>query len=138
MKRKTHNFLGPKASLLIATILLAASIYQVDAVPGVAVPKYVLATYRPQPNYPMSALSRGAQGTGIFVMRIQIKSGRVKEVYVARSTGHSDLDAATVQALKQWRFRPDALPPIKKIFPHHNDPFAMEDSLVKAPVTFVR
>ena len=65
----------------------------------------------------MSALrlSRGARHA-IFVMRIQIKSGRVKEVYVARSTGHSDLDAATVQALKQWRFKPDALPPIKKFF----------------------
>lgn len=138
MQRRTLNFLGQTVSLFIATILLAVSVYRVEAAPRVAVSKNVsaLATYTPRPNYPMGALSRYEQGIGWFVMRVQIKSGLVKEVEVAQSTGHKDLDDAAVQALKRWRFKPDALPPIKQVFPHRNDPFAMEDSLVKLPLSF--
>jgi TonB family protein len=128
-----------RVPLLIATVLLAASVYRVEAAPRVAVSKHVSvasAIYTPRPNYPMGALARYEQGSGWFVMRVQIKSGRVKEVEVARSTGHSDLDASTVDALKRWRFKPNALSSIKKILPHRNDPFATEDALVKVPVSF--
>jgi TonB family protein len=94
------------------------------------------AVHTVQPRYPATALARRATGTGIFVMRVQIKTGRVKAVDVARTTGHSDLDAAAVDALKQWRFKPGVLPPIKQILPHRKDPFATEDSLMKVPVRF--
>jgi protein TonB len=32
--------------------------------------------------------------------------GRVGEVVVERSAGHSDLDLAAVEAIKRWRFEP--------------------------------
>jgi TonB family protein len=125
-----------KTTVLIAAILLAVNGDRVHAAPGGATPKLAVAIYAPQPKYPVGGGLWRPQGSGMFVMRVQIKSGRVKAVYVARSTGHAELDAAAVSALKKWRFKPDALPPIKKIRPHVNDPFAMEDSLVKEPVTF--
>ncbi len=94
------------------------------------------AIYAPQPGYPHVAWLNGWQGTGVFVMRIQIKSGRVKDAYAQRSTGHRELDAAAIAMLKQWRFKPNVLPPIAKILPHRKDPFATEDSLARIPVTF--
>lgn len=100
------------------------------------VPKQVSAIYAPFPDYPRAARSRREQGKGLFVVRVHIKSGHVKDVYVARTTGYRDLDAATVAALKQWRFKPGALVPISKILPDRKDPFAAEDSLAKVPVTF--
>jgi TonB family protein len=123
------------AIFLLATV--AACIPEAGAA-AVDVPRDVQkwASHSPQPQYPARALARRATGSGIFVLRVRIKSGRVKAVDVARTTGDSDLDAAAVSALKQWRFRAGVLPPIKKILPHRKDPFATEDSLVKAPVTF--
>jgi TonB family protein len=90
------------------------------------------------PEYPLEARQRHATGAGIFVLRVQIKSGRVKEVEVARSTGHAILDAAAVKALRRWRFNPGApLRLIKDILPDRKDPFATQDSLIKVPVRFV-
>jgi TonB family protein len=110
------------------------------AAEAVAIPpelkKWVI--HKVLPRYPVTARARGATGTGIFVTRVQIKTGLVKSVEVARTTGDSDLDAAAVTALRQWRFKPMVLPPIKRIVPHWKDPFGNEDSLVKTPVTFSR
>ena len=88
------------------------------------------------PKYPLEALQRHVTGTGIFVLRVQIRTGRVKEVEVARSTGHAILDTAAVDALKQWRFKPGAAPPIKDILPDLRDPLSAEDSLIKVPLSF--
>ena len=70
------------------------------------------------------------------MVRVQIKSGRVKEVVVARSTGSQILDSAATAALSKWRFKAGVLPPIKEILPKRQDPFASEDSLIKVPVHF--
>ena len=121
---------------VVLLVLFAACPMRLYAAGTVAAPKTSLAVYSPKPKYPLFAGLRGAHGSGIFVLRIQIKSGRVKQVDVARSTGHKDLDAAAVAALKRWRFKSGTLLPIKKIDPDRKDPFEMEDSLVKVPVSF--
>jgi TonB family protein len=92
--------------------------------------------HSPAPKYPTDAQARHITGAGVFVLRVQIRTGRVKEVVVARSTGHSTLDDAASRALIQWRFKPGVLPPIKEILPNLQDPFATEDSLIKIPVSF--
>ena len=77
-------------------------------------------------------------GDGLFLMRVQIRTGLVKDVRIAHSTGWSILDAAAIRALKQWRFRPGpaGLKPIKEQLPKLKDPYAAEDSFVKLPVHF--
>jgi TonB family protein len=90
----------------------------------------------PTPQYPVAAREHHITGAGIFVVRVQIKTGRVKEVIVARSTGHAILDNAATKTLREWRFKPDTLPSIKEMFPNRQDPFATEDSLIKVPVRF--
>ena len=96
-----------------------------------------VAIYAPAPVYPAGAGARGARGVGVYVMRVEIKTGRVKGVGIVRSTGHKDLDAAAIQALTNWRFRPyGRLRSIKQLFPGSNDPLAEKDALVQTPVTF--
>ena len=96
-----------------------------------------VAIYTPQPSYPATALARRAHGVGVYVMRVEIKTGRVKSVGIVRSTGHSDLDAAAMQALAQWRFKPYVgLRSIKELFPHRKDPLREQDALVQTPMTF--
>jgi len=97
------------------------------------------AIYSVQPEYPAVARASHMKGDGVFILRVQIRTGLVKDVQVAQSTGWSILDSAAIRALKQWRFKPGAanLSPIKVQAPNRKDAFAAEDSLVKLPVHFV-
>ena len=121
---------------LSALILLFGSTLPVDAAESVAVPKTAMAIYSPKPKYPLFALMRHEEGAGVFVFRVDIKSGRVKQVIAARSTGHKDLDAAALKAFNEWKFQPGAVPSIKQIFPTSADPLASKDGLVKVPIDF--
>jgi hypothetical protein len=47
----------------------------------------------------LSTASTFTRGTGIFLMRVHIPSGRVTQVIVGRGTGHKMLDAAAVKTL---------------------------------------
>ena len=126
------------ASILVPVTMAVAAVGTSFA-GSVSVPPDVSkwALYAPQPHYPAVAVTRRASGAGIFVLRVRIKTGLVKAVEVARTTGDADLDAAAIKALGQWRFKPGALPPISVVHPHRKDQFANEDSLVKAPVNFI-
>jgi TonB family protein len=119
------------ALTLVASRALALS--PVVKIPGYA-QRWVVKSLTPE--YPSSARTQHITGSGIFVLRVQIKTGVVKEVVVARSTGNGLLDSAATTALGKWRFKPGVLPPIKEILPNREDPFALEDSLIKVPVNF--
>jgi len=93
--------------------------------------------YAPKPDYPVGARAHRFTGAGMFIIRVPVKTGRVAEVWVSRSTGHAILDAATVNALKQWRFKPGTLRPIGEISPWRHDPFGKTDALLKVPINFV-
>ncbi|SRR6266700_4633041 len=98
-----------------------------------------LAIYTPQPEYPMRARAYRMAGNGLFIIRIHIRTGLVKDVRIERSTGWSTLDSAAKRALMQWRFKPGTanLSPIKVQLPNLKDAFVTEDSFVKLPVHFV-
>lgn len=95
-----------------------------------------LAVYTPQPQYPPEALARHISGSGTFVLRVHVKTGRVVSARVSQSTGSPLLDSAAMRALAQWRFKPGALTPIGVISPWRHDPFGKEDALLKVPITF--
>jgi TonB family protein len=48
-------------------------------------------------------------GTGIFVMHMDITTGKVTSVEIQKSTGQQLLDRSAVQALQKWRFTPGAV-----------------------------
>jgi periplasmic protein TonB len=91
---------GPPAPARPATPAVAA--LPPDGITQTAAPR---GGYQVRPSYPTSARRAGIQGTtllGVFVGA----DGRVGEVVVRESAGHSDLDAAAAEAVKRWRFEP--------------------------------
>ncbi len=58
-----------------------------------------------EPAYPATARKQGIEGT-VYVKMLVNNSGKVEEAFVAKSSGHEDLDASAVQAVYKWRFSP--------------------------------
>jgi len=94
------------------------------------------AIYTPAPQYPPEALARHISGSGIFVIRVHVKTGQVVSVRPSQSIASSLLDSAAIRALSQWRFKPGALTPIGVVAPQRHDSFGKEDALLKVPITF--
>jgi len=77
-----------------------------------------LALSAPWPEYPADARQNKITGDGIAVMTIDRMRGSVTHVSMAKSTGNSSLDNATLRSFRRWRFKPGSV------------------SKVRAPVTF--
>ena len=90
----------------------------------------------PKPEYPPEALLPHERGSGVFLLRANIPSGRVTQVIVARTTGYKSLDAAAAKALSKWRFKPGALIHHDIHKPRLNPPVSKEQCLILLPVTF--
>jgi len=93
--------------------------------------------FAPRPAYPDSARIRRIQGSGLFKLIVRVKTGRVQRVVIFRTIGDSALDAAAIQALRQWRFKPGALASMRQLYPPTKEPDADEDACVLIPISFV-
>ncbi|WP_137888276.1 energy transducer TonB [Pseudomonas sp. 2FE] len=58
------------------------------------------------PRYPTQAKRRNQQGVVLLEVRLD-ERGRQRALQVLRSSGVASLDAAAVQAVAAWRFRPE-------------------------------
>lgn len=65
-----------------------------------------LAIYAPQPLYPSLRNGKKPEGSGIFLVHIDPKTGVVRSVSVEKSTGFAILDKAAIDAYRRWKFRP--------------------------------
>ena len=95
-----------------------------------------LVVHAPPPEYPEGAVQRGTAGTGVYLLRVQIKSGVVTQVIVGHTAGHRPLDAAAIKALSTWRFKPGAVLYRKITSVPLSPPQTNQETLVKVPVTF--
>src|SRR5215211_2319950 len=85
----------PLIVLALLSMTMTASV--AFAVPG----GRAIAVHAIAPRY-----GRGLpEGKGWFRLTLD-DTGRVLRVAVLKSTGHRELDASAVTALKQWRFKP--------------------------------
>ena len=87
----------------------------VDAAEPVLVDQELIASGKIdiQPDYPAEAQAQGLTGTGVFVLHVNQRSGRVASVEVGRSTGHKVLDQAAVAKFSNLRFKPDTVSRVK-------------------------
>ncbi len=76
-----------KKSLPIATVIPPKAIFSV------------------KPEYPYIARKRGYEGKVIVRLLIG-KDGRVKRLFLVKSSGYKVLDRSALKALKNWRFSP--------------------------------
>jgi len=60
-------------------------------------------------EYPIQARRAGIAGSGVFEMRINPKTGRVKGVRVVQSTGSQMLDWAAARGFNRFRFQSGAI-----------------------------
>jgi TonB family protein len=59
-----------------------------------------------KPDYPAEYRARHIEGTGVFRITLDLKTGSVTNVIVLKSTGSPALDASAARAIRQWRWRP--------------------------------
>jgi TonB family protein len=58
------------------------------------------------PEYPRSAANYALRGKGLFLLKVNPKTGEVDEVKVLKSTGHVFLNELSAKAFLQWKFQP--------------------------------
>jgi TonB family protein len=90
----------------------------------------------PKPWYPDVAERRHIHGSGVFLLRTNIQTGRVTKVIVGQTTGNPILDYEALKALRQWRFKPGVLIHRDIDKPPLNPPISKDECLVLVPVTF--
>ncbi len=69
------------------------------------------------------ASARHLAGSGVFVVHMDLASGRVSRIDIPKSTGHASLDKSAVEALRKWRAAPGTVRVIKMpvVFRPHED-----------------
>jgi TonB family protein len=63
----------------------------------------------PAPEYPIEARRQKVTGLGIYELRVDTRTGHVKNVTIVLSTYSPILDLECKRALIRWRFKPGAI-----------------------------
>ena len=129
----------PQAAFSLLVVLFALNLFSVAAASGQVVrPKVAMSDIleAPTPWYPDVAERRHIHGSGVFLLRTNIQSGRVTQVIVGQTTGNPLLDDEAVKALRRWRFKPGVLIHRDIHKPRLNPPVSKDECLVMVPVTF--
>ena len=65
------------------------------------------------PEYPAKFATYAWSGKGLFLLKVNSKTGVVDEVKVLKSTGHVLLNEISAKAFFQWRFQPGGPPQVQ-------------------------
>jgi len=60
----------------------------------------------PVPVYPSEAKRHHITGDGVCIVTVDTASGKVTDATMEQSTGNTLLDKSTIEAFRQWRFKP--------------------------------
>src|SRR5690349_23512826 len=66
-----------------------------------------------RPVYPAEAQAKHLTGSGVFVLNLNPKNGRVQSVIVERSTGYKILDDASIFAFTNLQFKTHGITRVK-------------------------
>ena len=93
-------------ALLVGSVLPVAAQHSIAYVDGNRPQWKRDLVYIEAPAYPAVAKRWHVQGAGTFRLSIDIKTGRVTNVEILKSTGFGVLDGSAIRALKAWRWKP--------------------------------
>src|ERR1051326_7257549 len=65
------------------------------------------------PEYPPSLAVSGVGGKGVFLLKVNTRTGEVDEVKVLQSCGYRSLNELAAKALLQWSFQPGTTTQLK-------------------------
>jgi TonB family protein len=107
MKPKCRALLGLWITFTLAGVLpcQADYVHTRPNLPGLV--KWV------DPEYPAALRHRGISGRGVFLLKIDSKTGEVVEVKVIKSTGYTVLNELAAKGFLQCRFQPGGRTEIK-------------------------
>jgi TonB family protein len=74
--------------------------------PGKTPPWVAFAIKHPSPKYPYAERSSRHEGSGVYRLIIDTKTGLVARVLIEKSSGHKGLDDSAIEAYLQWRWKP--------------------------------
>jgi outer membrane biosynthesis protein TonB len=90
-------------AILCLTVIV--SLFPLSLKPAVSAEKKRAMIYKPRIPWPTLPNGRKPEGSGVFVCHVDTKTGLVKHVSVAKSTGYTILDKAGIESFSQARFR---------------------------------
>jgi TonB family protein len=99
-------------------LLLSASVGHTEPAPAEKPARGTLeyakthALFAPPPRLSDEVRAKRLHGKGLFLLSVR-PDGTVSEVQPLQSTGHPELDAASVAAFSKWRFYPGQLKAVK-------------------------
>ena len=67
-----------------------------------------------RPMKPAEAIRLRLAGSGVFLLKLDIKTGKVTSIKVVKSTGHEVLDRSAIQALHNWRYAPGTVREVRR------------------------
>ena len=106
MKRILSILLGIIALFASTGGLIAADYWvEVPKPPGCI--KYV------RPDYPVEFARRGAGGKGLYLLKVNPKTGDIDEVKVLKHVQYKAFDELAVRAFFQWKFQPGSPAEVK-------------------------
>ena len=100
--------LGSHMKLCLVFSLLSTACFA-----SVAGPPKAQLLYGPHPTKTLKASSRHLAGTGVFLLQMDMASGRVISITIQKSTGQPLLDKCAVDALRKWRTAPGTVRTIR-------------------------
>ena len=111
---KRVNFFHRAAIAILLGLFAARADPASDAKPARGTVEYAKthALYAPPPQLSPEVRARHLSGKGLFVLHIR-SDGTVSDVQALQSTGHEELDAASIAAFSKWRFYPGQLKAVK-------------------------
>ena len=86
--------------LAVTALMVVSSVALRAQTPGTAISE-------PKPAYPTDMKNHHIGGSGVFVLHVDVKTGKVRDVEVEKSTGRNELDTSALFALRHWRFLPN-------------------------------
>ena len=63
----------------------------------------------PRPQYTYAARARRKVGKGMFELKFDYETGRLREVHMVKSIGDYMLDGSAIGALKLWKAKPRSI-----------------------------
>ncbi|MFC1540754.1 energy transducer TonB [Candidatus Margulisiibacteriota bacterium] len=97
-----------KPAAVVKARTVAKAVSQPLPQPKIAAPLPIVppsVTFRLLPEYPVSALEQGLGGTALLAVYVGL-NGSAQKVEVRTSSGVTELDAAAVKAVSEWKFNP--------------------------------
>ena len=72
-----------------------------------------MVVYAPKPNYPEPARRHRQMGKGVFVLNVNVNTGRVTSIKIEQRIGYQILDNACLRTLINWQFKPNTVAKVR-------------------------